>query len=90
MNRFLLISFQFFNATYHSLIMCKAQSGCTEYRITVMNGDLEKLLFGNNVLKEINGSLHVESTGNDLQGRLKLEIARSLVKMLHIPLTESA
>jgi hypothetical protein len=69
--------------------MCKAKSEFTEYRITVMNGELEKLLFGNNVIREINGSLHLEISDNEPQGRLKMEIAKSLVKVLKIPLKES-
>jgi hypothetical protein len=70
--------------------MCKAKSECTEYRITVMNGDLEKLLFGNNVIKEINGSLYLDDSENEMQERLKTEIAKSLEKILKIPLTSSS
>ncbi len=90
MNRFLIIPFQFFEASYYSLIMCKAKNECTEYRITIMNGDLEKLLFGNNVIKEINGSLHLDISKDELQERLKMEIAKSLGKALEIPLAKSA
>ena len=86
MNKFLVIPFDFCHATYYSLIMCKSKTDCTEYRITVMNGDLEKLLFGSNVIKEINGSLHLDIPNNEPQGRLKMEIAKSLEKILNIPL----
>jgi hypothetical protein len=55
-----------------------------------MNGDLEKLLFGNNVIKEINGSLDLDDSENEMQERLKTEIAKSLEKILKIPLTSSS
>lgn len=89
MNKFLVIPFEFRHATYYSLILCKANSECTEYRITVMNGDLEKLLLGNNVIKEIDGSLHLDIPNDEPQGSLKTEIAKSLVRVLKIPLKES-
>lgn len=89
MNKFLVIPFEFCQASYYSLIMCKTKSECTEYRITVMNGELEKLLCGNNVITEMNGSLHLEISENEQQERLKMEIAQSLVKILKISLKKS-
>jgi hypothetical protein len=89
MNKFLVIPFEFRQASYYSLIMCKPKDDGTEYRITVMNGDLEKLLLGNNIIREINGYLHVETSKNDPQQHLKMEIAKSLVDVLKIPIKES-
>lgn len=53
-----------------------------------MNGDLEKLLLGNNIIKEVNGCLHLEISENNMQERLKMEIAKALSKILGVPLTE--
>jgi hypothetical protein len=54
-----------------------------------MNGDLEKMLFGSNIIKEINGSLHLDVCKNEAQAHLKMEIAKSLVETLKIPLEKS-
>ena len=86
MNRFLIIPFEFCKKTYYSLVMCKSKAEGTEYRITVMNGELEQLLFGNNVILEKNGTLHLEVSQNELQESLKMQIAESLVKVLKIPI----
>lgn len=51
-----------------------------------MNGDLEKLLFGNHVIEEINGCLQIEIYENNEQAKLKTIIAEALGKMLAIPL----
>ena len=90
MNRFLLIPFEFNQQNFYSLVMCKDKGEMgINYRVTIMNGDLEKILLGNNVIKEVNGFLQVEATQqNGLQDCLKLEITKSLAKILKLPINK--
>lgn len=83
---FLSISFQFEGAEHGSLIRKKRKADHNEYYITVMNGILEKLLFGNHILKEINGVLQIDQIiPTDKQSQLKLAIADALNKHLASP-----
>ncbi len=88
MNRFLVIGFEFCKSFYYSLILCKTKSDGTEYRITVMHGDMEKQLCNNNTIKEINGCLQIELSDNKLQNEIKTEIAKALGKIIGKPVTE--
>jgi hypothetical protein len=47
-----------------------------------MHGDIEKQLCNNNTIKEINGCLQVELSGNKLQDQIKTEIAKALGKII--------
>lgn len=83
---FLSISFQFEGAGHNSLIRKKTKGDHNEYYITVMNGKLEELLFGNHILKEVNGVLQIDQIiPSDKQSQLKLAIARALKKHLASP-----
>ena len=85
MNRFLVVGFELFKTCYDALILCKAKDDRNLYQITVMNGDLEKLLYGNHIIKEINGCLQIEISENKGQEILKTKIAKALSKILEIP-----
>ena len=70
---FLSISFEFEGTEYGALIRKKRKAEHNEYYITVMNGILEKLLFGNHILQEINGVLQIDHIiPSDNQSQLKL------------------
>lgn len=86
MNRFMMLAFEYSNALHYCLIRYKALQKHNEYAITIMNGDLEKLLFGNHILCEREGVLFLESTGSEVQRLLKEKIAVKLSKLLNIPL----
>jgi hypothetical protein len=88
MNRFLVIGFELYKSFYYSLILCKAKTDGIEYRITIMNGDIEKQMSNNNTIKEINGFLQVEPSGNRLQDQIKSEIAKALGKLMGKPVKE--
>jgi hypothetical protein len=62
---FLSVEFEFEGAKYSSLIRKKKKINCIEYHITVMNGKLEKLLYGNHVVKEVNGKLQEDCVSGD-------------------------
>ncbi|NTS43572.1 hypothetical protein HRG84_22020 [Flavisolibacter sp. BT320] len=89
MNRFTMISFEYSNVIHYCLVRFKALQKHNEYAITIMNGELEKLLFGNHVICERDGFLFLEARGNDLQQAIKERIAVNLSKLLNIPLKRS-
>ncbi len=88
MNRFLVINFEFCKSIYYSLILCKAKSDGTEYRLTVMDGDIERELCNNNTVKEINGCLQIELSDNKLQNQIKTAIVKALGKIIGKPVNE--
>ncbi len=90
MSRFLVIGFDFYDTYYYSLVNCKPKQNGTEYRLTVMNGDLEKLLFGTNTLHEIDGCLYFEVPENKEQKDLKVKIVQSLSSVLGVPFRKLA
>jgi len=86
MDKVLTVGFEFYGKVYRSLVTIKKRIGYKAYQITVMNGDLEKLLFGNHVIQEINGCLQIEISENNRQAMLKISIAEALSELLNIPL----
>lgn len=86
MNKFLIVAFVFCEKVYHSLVMIKKKEKYKVYQITVMNGELEKLLHGNHVITEINGCLNIEVSDNNKQEMLKARIAEALSVLINIPL----
>jgi hypothetical protein len=60
-----------------------------EYRITVMHGDIEKQLCTNNVIREKDGHLQIERSGNKFQDQIKTEITRALGKTIGKPVKEA-
>ncbi|MBB1286380.1 hypothetical protein HRH25_18495 [Flavisolibacter sp. BT320] len=86
MNRFLILAFEYSNAIHYCLIRYKAQTKHNEYAITIMNGELEKVLFGQHVIFERDGFLFLETAGNEVQRILKEKIAVKLSAFLNIPL----
>ncbi|MGZ8550555.1 MAG: hypothetical protein ACXWV2_07830 [Chitinophagaceae bacterium] len=85
MAKYLIIGFEYCEKLYKAIAHCKTSRICKEYRITVMNGDLEKLLYGNHTIQEINSTLQVELSDNNVQDVLKVSIASALGKLLGLP-----
>ncbi len=85
MNRFLILGFEYNDAIDYCLIRYRVKAECNEYVITIMNGELEKLLFGNHVIREKEGSLQLETTENGQQNKLKEQIAKALGELLNLP-----
>jgi hypothetical protein len=58
------INFKYRNAHYKALIRVIEPTGKKEkeYRITIMNGELEVLLYGNHILVEKNGKIDLRSS----------------------------
>lgn len=83
MPKMLSLGFEFGETHYSFLAQVKEKDNRTEYHITVMNGELEKVLYGNHVIFEINGQLQVEGPSeNNKQLALKNQIAESLNQYL--------
>jgi hypothetical protein len=78
------VSFEFEGNNYLSLIRKKQKGNTTQYCITIMNGELEKLLFGNHVITEVDGVLQIDNAITDpRQAALKMAVSRALYKFLH-------
>ena len=90
MNRFLVLGFEYNNTIDYCLVRYKTKEDRNEYAITVMNGELEKLLFGNHLIAERDGHLQLDVTGNEPQDRLKEEIAKALGELLGLPVQKKA
>jgi hypothetical protein len=90
MTKLLTIGFDFMENFYYSLIRVKERETCKEYEITVMNGTLERLLYGNHVIREKNGYLQVQTSDNTDQCKLKFQIAEALSKFLQVPLEQTS
>jgi hypothetical protein len=89
MSTLLTVGFEFMEEFYYSLIRVKNKEGFNEYQITVMNGKLESILYGNHILKEEDGYLLLDDTSEDPQGKLKLTIAEALGKFLNLPVQKN-
>lgn len=78
MAKLLNIGFEYKGCIYYSLIRVKEKENWVEYQITVMDGNLEKLLYGNHIIKEVNGQLEMDLPDDHEQRELKATIAQSL------------
>jgi hypothetical protein len=74
----LSIKFEFRTHEYYALIRIKEKETKIEYHITVMNGELERLLYGNHVLVLEAGLFKSELLPDTEVGRLKCIIAEVL------------
>lgn len=76
---FLSVAFEFEGEQHNTLIRKKSKIGSTEYHITVMNGDLEKLLYGNHIIKETGGVFQADYTTEDTK---MLQLKKAITKAL--------
>lgn len=76
------INFSFENVEHTCLITTKWVDEKRMYKITIMNGELEQLLFGENYLKEVDGIIELPATQELRYQKLKVAIAESLQKHL--------
>lgn len=88
MSKIITINFAFLEDIYYFLARYKIKEELTEYHITVMDADLEKLLYGNHVIKERDGYLQIEVFENSEKEQLKIKIAEALSEFLKVPLTK--
>jgi len=74
----LSIKFFFRAYEYYALVRVKGKETQIEYHITVMNGELERLLYGNHVLVPEAGLFKSELLPDTEVGSLKCIIAEAL------------
>lgn len=78
MIKLLSLEFEYGGSFHYALIRVK-EGAHREYHVTIMNGDLERILYGSHVILEVNGRLQVDLPAeNNPQGKLKLAVAQAL------------
>ena len=80
--KMLSIKFDFRAREYCALVRMKEREAKIEYHITIMNGELERLLYGNHVLVPESGLFKSELSPDTDVGRLKCIIAEALNKQI--------
>ena len=81
MSMIISLGFDFKEEFHYVLITVKELKERIQYRITVMNGELEQLLFDCNVVNEVNGELELDDcNGNKEKWLLKKQIIEALSK----------
>lgn len=78
------IEFSFRGNQHYVLISSRQSNEKLVYRITVMNGELERLISDCNIIEEVNGQLQYDDcNGNREKAALKNEIIDALAAYLH-------
>ena len=76
MSMIISLGFDFKDEFHYVLITVKELKERIQYRITVMNGELEQLLYDCNVVNEVNGELELDDcNGNKEKWLLKKQKA---------------
>ncbi|MHA4808617.1 hypothetical protein ACX0G9_10955 [Flavitalea flava] len=80
------IDFDYKEHSYNAVIRYKQKTGDREFDITVLDWELERLLYDNHLIREIGGSIQADlQLENKEQTELKLIIAAKLSNHLKIP-----
>ncbi|MBL7700241.1 MAG: hypothetical protein JNK79_18895 [Chitinophagaceae bacterium] len=82
MGRIVSIPIVYKNNEYYLLAKFSEVSGSTELRVTIMNGDLENLLYGNHIFKYEGGRLISNTPAKGYAAELKAEVMRALEEFL--------
>ena len=81
MSMIISLGFDFKEEFHYVLITVKELKERIQYRITVMNGELEQLLYDCNVVNEVNGELELDDCNGDKEKwLLKKQIIEALSK----------
>ena len=85
MEKILSLEFTYRSKTYHALIRTKMSDQRLAYYVTIMNGELERLLYGNHILFDVDGMLKSEPEVLDREiADLKQCIAEALCQRLQL------
>jgi len=76
--KMLPIKFEYHGTGYEALVRIKAKETKTEYYITIMNGELEKMLYGHHVFIDENDKLQTGIVPDPETAYLKSKIAEAL------------
>jgi hypothetical protein len=78
------IQIQYGGNSHYVLISSRMYNGNLQYRITVMNGELEKLIAGHNTIDVVNGKLVLDHCGGNKEVRdLKKQVVNALADYLN-------
>lgn len=80
--KMLTLKFEYRDTGYEALIRVKTKEATTEYYITIMNGELEKMLYGHHVITEENGDLQAGAAPDAETAYLKNKIMEALSEWL--------
>jgi hypothetical protein len=84
MSMIISLGFDFKEEFHYVLITVRELKERMQYRLTVMNGELEKLLFDCNIVNEVNGELELDDcNGNREKWLLKKQIIEALSNYTH-------
>jgi len=80
------IEFEYRGRHYDAAVRIWEMNKGREFQITVMDWELERILYGNHIMNEVDGVIHanVKPENND-QAELKLTIAARLGHYLKVP-----
>lgn|SRR5690606_18304316 len=80
---FLSVEFEFEGAKYYSLVRKKKLNSNIEYHVTIMDGKLEKMLYGNHIFRQVNNMLVSDKVSTDKKvGELKSTVIKALQRHL--------
>jgi hypothetical protein len=80
------LSFEFKDRSYQAVILMQENSGGREFAISGLDKELARLLSGNNMIREIDGTLEADVLAEKKeQTELKLIIASRLAEYLKLP-----
>ena len=78
------IAFNFKEGFHYVLVSVKELNDRIQYRLTIMNGELEKLLYDCNIINEVDGQLELDNCyGNLEKWKLKKQIVTALSEYLN-------
>jgi hypothetical protein len=84
------LGFEFKSHYYYVLVSLKELNEKVQYRLTIMNGELEKFLHGNNIINEVDGKLELDDCAGDKEKwTLKKQIVRALGEHLNKKILET-
>ncbi|GAC1382734.1 MAG: hypothetical protein NVSMB45_09220 [Ginsengibacter sp.] len=79
------IAFTYKNQDYKALVDEKKSDSCKQFRITIMNGELETLLYGHNVILYKNNSFQENGLVSDDQANLLASLKAALIDLMEEP-----
>ena len=83
------IAFKFKESFHYVLVSVKELNDKIQYRLTIMNGDLEKLLYDCNIINEVDGKLELDDCAGNLEKwKLKKQIVTALSEHLNKKILE--
>jgi len=83
MNNMICIPFELEGKEYYSIVRFVKMKECTEVKVTIMNGYLERALYGNNILQLKNGYLIADLPSDESEcAKIKRGIINALDKYL--------